>query len=85
MVLLFKRWSRVFALAAVATIAMPPLMAQTTFTLQYEGAAFVDNPLCGMFTNPFVACLEGHLTMTFVVEGQLPVSRRSTFWLACCF
>jgi hypothetical protein len=58
MVVLSKRWSRVFALAAVATIATPPLMAQTTFTLQYEGAAFVDNPLCGMFTNPFVPALK---------------------------
>jgi hypothetical protein len=77
-----KRWSMVFALAMAAIYCALPGAARADFTLQYTGAAFNDTPLCGVTTDPYVACIGGHLAMSFDVQGDLPTARPSTFCLA---
>jgi hypothetical protein len=78
-----KRWPMVFALAMAAIYGTLPGVARADFTLQYTGAAFNDDTsLCGFTTDPFVACLAGHLSMSFDVQGDLPTARPSTFCLA---
>jgi hypothetical protein len=78
-----KRWSMVFVLAMAAIYCVMPAVARADFTLQYTGPAFnLNDPNCGITSDPYVNCLAGHLAMSFDVQGDLPTARPSTFCLA---
>jgi hypothetical protein len=68
-----KRWSIVFVPAMAAFYGVRPGVARADFTMQYTGVPFnPDTYNCGVTTDPYVACLGGCLTLSFVVQGNLP-------------
>jgi hypothetical protein len=71
-----KRGPMAFVLAMAAIYGVMPAVARADFTMQYTGAAFDPNAtaLCGLGTNPYVACLTGRLNMTIVLQADLPTT-----------